>query len=89
MNYVLLPTNTSSQQYHQRLTHPTLGQMSGFTNSMHCGCTAVFPVESDSPAPFQSPGHDVVLLLRLTHVNESLSSPVVCDLCTLPHLILW
>ena len=90
MNCALLPNNTSSQEYHQRLTHPALGQTSGFTNSMYEDVPLSTSVESDPPPPllFQSPGLDVVLLLRLMHVNESLSSPVVCDLCTLPHLIL-
>lgn len=89
MNCALLPNNTSSQEYHQRLTHPALGQTSGFTNSMYEDVPLSTSVESDPPPPpFQSPGLDVVLVLRLMHVNESLSSPVVCDLCTLPHLIL-
>lgn len=88
MNCALLPNNTSSQEYHQRLTHPALGQTSGFTNSMYEDVPLSTSVESDPPPLFQSPGLDVVLLLRLMHVNESLSSPVLCDLCTLPHLIL-
>ena len=101
MNCALLPNNTSSQEYHQRLTHPALGQTSGFTNSMYEDVPLSTSVDSGggggggggwkvTPPPplFQSPGLDVVLLLRLMHVNESLSSPVVCDLCTLPHLIL-
>lgn len=51
MNCALLPNNTSSQEYHQRLTHPALGQTSGFTNSMHEDVPLSTSVESDPPPP--------------------------------------
>lgn len=51
MNCALLPNNTSSQEYHQRLTHPALGQTSGFTNSMYEDVPLSTSVESDLPPP--------------------------------------
>lgn len=67
MNCMLLPNNMSSHEHHQRLTHPAIRQMSGFTNSMHLNVPLSTPVETDPL--FQSPGHDVVSSLRLMHVN--------------------
>ena len=51
MNCVLLPNNTSSQEYHHRLTHPALGQTSGFTNSMYEDVPLSTSMESDPPPP--------------------------------------